>query len=70
MSSGAELTAGTEVSISITPAEDATPTATLNGSSVILTENDGTYTGSFTMPSGDATLAINTGGESEGSDMN
>lgn len=72
VSSGSELQAGTEVSISVTPAEGTVPTATLNGSNVVLTENNGVYTGSFQMPSGNATLAINSGGTSgsDGGDMN
>ena len=70
VSSGAEIAADTEVAISVTPAADATPTATLNGSSVTLTENEGVYTGSFTMPSANATLSINTGGSSGGVDQN
>ena len=55
-----------------TPAEGTVPTATLNGSSVALTENDGVYTGTFQMPSGNATLAINSGGATGGGsgDMN
>lgn len=72
VNSGAELTAGTEVSISVTPAEGTVPTASLNGSSVTLTENDGVYTGTFQMPNGNATLAINSGGTTGGGsgDMN
>ncbi len=74
VTSGSEIAADTEVSISVTPAEGATPTATLNGSSVALTESEGIYTGSFTMPSANATLAINSGGSSgsddEEGDMN
>lgn len=72
VSSGSELQAGTEVSISVTPAEGTVPTAILNGSNVLLTENSGVYTGSFQMPSGNATLAINSGGTSgsDGGDMN
>ena len=66
VSSGSELSAGTEVSISVTPAEGTTPTATLNGNSVTLTESDGVYTGTFQMPSSNATLAINSGGASSG----
>ena len=66
VSSGAELAEGTEVSLSITPAEGATPTATLGSQSVTLTESDGTYTGSFTMPSSNVTLTINTGGSGGG----
>ena len=72
VNSGAELTAGTEVSISVTPAEGTVPTASLNGNSVSLTENNGVYTGTFTMPSSNATLAINSGGATGGGsgDMN
>ena len=72
VSSGSELEAGTEVSISVTPAEGQVPTASLNGSSVALTENDGVYTGTFQMPNGNATLAINSGGATGGGsgDMN
>ena len=66
VTSGSELEAGTEVSLSVTPAEGATPTATLNGSTVTLTENDGVYIGSFTMPAANATLVINSGGASTG----
>ena len=72
VSSGSELTAGTEVSISVTPAEGTVPTASLNGSSVTLTESDGVYSGTFQMPSSNATLAINSGGATGGGsgDMN
>ena len=61
VNSGSQIAAGTEVALSVTPAEGQTPTATLNGSSVTLTESDGTYTGSFQMPDGNATLVINSG---------
>lgn len=72
VSSGAEIAANTEVSISITPAEGATPTASLNGNTITLTENDGVYSGTFQMPSSNATLVINTGGTTGGGsgDMN
>lgn len=72
VTSGSEVEAGTEVSLSVTPAEGATPTATLNGNTVALTENEGVYTGSFTMPSANATLVINSGGATGGGadDMN
>lgn len=72
VNSGAEIEANTEVSISITPAEGATPTASLNGNAVTLTENDGVYSGSFLMPSSNATLVINSGGTTGGGsgDMN
>lgn len=61
VNSGAELAENTEVSITVTPATGQTPTATLNGNSVELTEDSGTYTGTFTMPNANATLVINTG---------
>ena len=64
VSSGAEIAANTEVAISITPAEGATPTASLNGNTITLTENDGVYSGTFQMPSSNATLVINSGGTS------
>jgi hypothetical protein len=72
VNSGAEIAANTEVSISVTPAEGETPTATLNGSSITLTESDGVYSGTFQMPSSNATLVINTGGTAGGGsgDMN
>ena len=70
VNSGAEIAADTEVAISVTPAEGQTPTATLNGSSVTLTESDGTYTGTFTMPSANATLVINSGSNGSQPDDN
>ncbi len=72
VNSGAEIAANTEVSINITPAEGATPTASLNGNTVTLTENNGVYSGTFQMPSSNATLAINSGGATGGgaNDMN
>ena len=72
VTSGSEVAAGTEVSISVTPAEGTTPTASLNSSAVTLTENDGVYNGTFSMPSANATLVINSGGASSGGsgDMN
>ena len=56
-----------KVEISITPAEDQVPTATLNGSEVELTESGGVYTGNFAMPAQASTLVINTG-TAEGDD--
>ena len=50
-----------KVEISITPAEGQVPTATLNGSSIELTESDGVYSGNFAMPGQASTLVINTG---------
>ena len=66
VTSGASLNEDDEVTISITPAEGQTPTATLNGSEIELTESDGIYTGNFAMPAQAATLVINTGSSGGG----
>ena len=62
LTSGSSLSEDDEVEISITPAEGQTPTATLNGSSIELTESEGVYTGNFAMPGQASSLVINTGG--------
>ena len=61
VTSGSSLNEDDEVAISITPAEGQTPTATLNGSEIELTESDGVYTGNFAMPAQASTLVINSG---------
>ena len=66
VTSGANLNEDDEVEISITPAEGQVPTATINGSSIELTENDGVYTGNFAMPGQASSLVINTGTTSSG----
>ena len=66
VTSGASLNEDDEVEISITPAEGETPTATINGSSIELTESEGVYSGSFAMPGQASSLVINTGGSSGG----
>ena len=63
VTSGSTLSEDDELEISITPAEGQTPTATLNGSSIELTESEGVYTGNFAMPAQASTLVINTGSE-------
>ena len=68
VTSGASLSEDDEVEISITPAEGKVPTATLNGSSIELTESDGVYTGNFAMPGQASTLVINTGSAGGGND--
>ena len=65
VTSGASLSEDDEVEISITPAEGQVPTATVNGSSIELTEDNGVYTGSFAMPGQASTLVINTGEEDD-----
>ena len=68
VTSGASLNEDDEVEISITPASGQVPTATINGSSIELTESDGVYTGNFAMPGEASTLVINTGNtQSQGS---
>ena len=66
VTSGASLNEDDEVEISITPAEGETPSATINGSSIELTESEGVYNGSFAMPGQASSLVINTGGSSGG----
>ena len=66
VTSGASLSEDDEVEIRITPAEGQTPTATLNGSSIEFSENEGVYTGNFAMPAQASTLVINTGTVSGG----
>ena len=61
VASGSNLSEDDEVEISITPAEGQTPMATINDSSIELTEDGGVYSGSFAMPGQASTLVINTG---------
>ncbi len=71
VTSGASLNEDDEVKISITPAEGQVPTATINGSSIELTESEGVYTGNFAMPGQASSLVINTGtasGDDNGDD--
>ncbi len=66
VNSGASIAEDTQVSIVITPATGMTPSATINGNNVSLTEDSGTYSGSFAMPGTNATLVINTGSSGDG----
>ena len=71
VTSGSNLNEDDEVEISITPAVGQVPTATINGSQIELTENDGVYTGNFAMPGQASSLVINTGtvsGSDDGDD--
>ena len=68
VTSGSTLNEDDEVEISITPAEGQVPTATINGSSIELTEDNGVYTGSFAMPGQASALVISTGVSGEGGD--
>ena len=70
INSGDSLESGANVYIAVTPAEGQIPTATLNGSNVSLTENDGEYVGTFQMPAQASTLVINSGSDGEEGDQN
>ena len=61
VASGSSLSEDDEVEISITPAEGKVPTASVNGSSIELTEDGGVYSGSFAMPGQASTLSIDSG---------
>ncbi len=50
------------------PAEGQIPTATINHNSIELTENDGTYSGSFQMPAQGSVLELNSGSNGGDSD--
>ncbi len=50
---------GSNVNIGVVPAGDKEPLAKVNGIRIVLTENDGTYTGSFVMPTKGTVLEIN-----------
>ncbi len=66
VASGAMLEEDAECELSVTPAEGETPNATLDGSEIELTEDNGVWTGNFAMPNAAAVLVINTGGSSGG----
>ena len=68
VTSGTSLNEDDEIELSITPAEGQVPTASINGSSIELTENNGVYTGSFAMPGQASALVISTGTSDEGGD--
>jgi hypothetical protein len=67
INSGDSLASGANVYIAVTPAEGQIPTATLNGTNISLTENDGEYIGTFQMPAQASSLVINSGSVSGGS---
>ena len=50
---------GSNVNISVVPVEGKEPIAKVDGIRITLTENDGTYTGSFQMPTKNSMLEIN-----------
>ena len=60
--SGSSVTAGQTLTLSVTPAGSATPTATIGTQTVTLTEDEGQWVGTFQMPATSATLTVRTGG--------
>ncbi len=70
INSGDSVASGSNVNIEIVPAEGQVPTATINGNSIELTENDGTYTGSFQMPAQASELVLNSGSNGNGDPHN
>ena len=64
IASGALLEEDAECELTVTPAEGVTPNATLDGSEIELTEDNGVWTGNFAMPGSAAVLVINTGSAS------
>ena len=50
---------GSNVNVSVVPVDGKEPIAKVNGNRITLTENDGTYTGSFQMPTKGTVLEIN-----------
>ena len=58
INSNDQVHSGTNVNISVVSGNGLEPTAKINGSSIALTENDGTYTGSFQMPTKGSVLEI------------
>jgi hypothetical protein len=58
INSNDQVHSGSNVNISVVSGNGLEPTAKVNGSSIVLTENDGTYTGSFQMPTKGSVLEI------------
>lgn len=58
--SGASVTQGSVVTVTVTPEADKAASATINGTSVSLTESGGTWSGTFNMPAQASTLSVNT----------
>ena len=59
INSNDNVASGSNVNISVVPAAGKEPLAKVNGIRITLTENDGTYTGSFVMPTKGTVLEIN-----------
>ena len=59
IANNAEVASGSTINLSVVPVEGKTPVVRIDGTDQdILTENDGTWTGSFQMPAKATTLSI------------
>lgn len=68
INSGDDVTAGTVVSLTITPEAGKQASATINGTGVSLTQSGSDYVGSFNMPNSIASLNVNTAVEAGNGD--
>ena len=59
INSNDQVHSGSNVNVSVVPVEGKEPIAKVNGNRITLTENDGTYSGSFQMPTKGTVLEIN-----------
>ena len=59
INSNSNVHSGSNVNISVVPVDGKEPIAKVDGIRITLTENDGTYTGSFQMPTKNSMLEIN-----------
>lgn len=64
--SGAQVTSGSIVSIEVTPESGMEGRATINGTSVSLTQSGEKYVGSFNMPAQASTLSVDTAYDNSG----
>ena len=66
--SGAAVEPGTQLTLTITPAAQGTPSASLNGSSLTLTTSGANKVVTFAMPDQNSTMTVNTGTNPGGQD--
>ena len=66
--SGAAVEPGTQLTLTITPASQGTPSATLNGSSLTLTTSGANKVVTFAMPDQNSSMTVNTGTNSGSQD--
>ena len=59
INSNDQVHSGSNVNVSVVPVEGKEPIAKVNGNRITLTENGGTYNGSFQMPTKGTVLEIN-----------